>query len=334
MSLEHGENHKYSGLKVNISHDTNARRLISSENPLRPTVSHEDVVIRNAMNSANDELKIDRFNDDPLESETKQKYRLPAFVGGGKLTVPKENPRERLGVETIFPNVCLYYLNGQCVESDCPNSHKYPQQKHVYMKLQSIGCQDAGKLFRAIVSRCRGLLINYFVVFARYFAGKRQTALLIDMIAVCEHPQNKMIPYFGKLIKAFLLSGLEYDQTIAVILKNHRRKTKATLANIFNTEIVPDVTITDIRKALELLIADPEYDFDVLTINYLMNMSCKVGTIAFLTTMYKIFDRVRGSGSSIMNGIDVNQFKRFMNIYENCTKKATATSERRRICAP
>lgn len=370
MSLQQMDNHKFSGLiKVNISHDTNERQLIVNENTLRVPVNSD--VAKSSSNDTNKRkspLKIVRIIGEPMvaakkqkcdiengENDTgcayemdsiedehpspdkiqsKKKYRLPDFVAGN-LRAPKKNAPERLGIETIFPNVCFHFLNGRCIDgADCLYSHKYPEQKDVYTKLQAIGWENAAKLFRAIVSRCRGLLINYFLVFARYFASKRQRGPLLDMLAVCEDPHNKIVEYLGKLMKAFVFSGLSYSQSVALVLKNHRRITNLTLSIIFSTDIVSDLSVNDILKGLDLLNNDQEFCFDIVTINYLLARCCEIGTIAFVSTMIKIFDRLKSRCPSIMRGIDQNEFKKFMDIYENCMKQVPKTSGRPRICAP
>lgn len=298
--------------------------------------SELEIASENDESATKEGYEMDSIEDDPspVEMKTKRNYRLPDFVVG-KLRAPKEVAPERLGIETIFPNVCFHFLNGHCVDgSDCLDSHTYPQQKDVYAKLQEIGWENAAKLFRAIVSRCRGLLLNYFVVFARFFAGKRQRGPLIDMLAVCEDTRNKIVPYLGKLMKAFVFSGLTYSQTIAIVLKNHRRITSLTLSIIFNVDIVGDTSIGDLLKGLELLNTDPEFDFDIVTVNHLLSMSCQIGTIAFVTTMIKIFDRLKSRRPTVMAGVDQTKFKRFIDIYENCTKQVSETSGRPRIFAP
>lgn len=363
-------------IKVNITRDSNDRQLIVNENRLGYSLVHDDIAAGSSLNRSSgpkspmkivrvvgepmlaakiprgdNELEISKDDEEtptegyemdavddepsPVEIKTIRKYRLPDFVVG-KLRKPKEVEPERLGVETIFPNVCFHFLNGHCVNgSDCLDSHKYPQQKDVYAKLQEIGWENAAKLFRAIVSRCRGLLLNYFVVFARFFAGKRQRGPLIDMLAVCEDTRNKIVPYIGKLMKAFVFSGLTYSQTIAIVLKHHRRITTLTLSIIFNTDIVGDTSIGDLLKGLELLNIDPEFDFDIVTINHLLAMCCQIGTIAFVTTMIKIFDRLKSRRPTLMAGVDQKKFKMFIDIYENCTRQvAMVTGGKPRIFAP
>lgn len=303
-----------------------------------PRVDNELEISRDDDESATEEgyeMDLDIENEpSPVEMKTTRMYRLPDFVAG-KLRAPKKDAPERLGVETIFPNVCFHFLNGHCIDgSDCLDSHKYPLQKDVYAKLQEIGWENAAKLFRAIVSRCRGLLLNYFVVFARFFAGQRQRGPLINMLAVCEDTRNKIVPHIGKLMKAFVFSGLTYSQTIAIVLKNHRRTTSLTLSIIFNTDLVGDTSIGDLLKGLELLNTDPEFDFDIVTVNHLLAMSCQIGTIAFVTTMIKIFDRLKSRRPTVMAGVDQTKFKKFIDIYENCTRQVSETIGRARISAP
>lgn len=181
----------------------------------------------------------------------------------------------------------------------------------------------------AIVARCQSLLLVYFVDFARFFAKEQQRASLIDMMAIYENPQNRMVPTLGELMEAFVT----YSQTIAVFLKNHRRKTTMTLSIIFDTQIVGG-TVSDILKGLELLIADPEFDFDIATVNHLLVMSSEIGSIPFVRTMLKIFDRLKSRCPSVFNGINQERFKNFMHIYENCTSGGMQIGKRSRIFAP
>lgn len=361
-------NHKFSGhIKVNISRDTNDRQLFVNANLVRNAVIDGDIVEQNSpakivrvvgepvlpakqpkcaneMETAEEGVantigayEMEPLDDEPapIEVQTKRKYRLPHFVAG-KLKVPKEPaPVERLGVETIFPNVCFHFLNGHCIDdNNCLDSHTYPQQDDVFAKLQAIGWEKAAKLFRVIVPRCRGLLKNYFIVFAKFFAIKRQRGPLLDMLAVCEDPRHKIVEYLAKLIKAFMHTGLTYSQTIAIVLKHHRRVSSLTLKIIFNTDIVGDTSIADVLKGLELLNADPEFDFNIATINYLLVLSYEIGSPAIVRTMIKIFDRLRRRCPTAMTGIDQNAFKRFMDIYDSCTKEVTETSGRSRIHGP
>lgn len=271
--------------------------------------------------------------DHPVDLPPKRKYRLSDFVAG-KSHAPKENKPERLGVETIFPNVCFHFLNGHCVEGDgCLYSHRYPSSKYVTAKLYAIIWENPTKLFRAIVARCQGLLLVYFVDFARFFAKECQRASLIDMLAIYENPQNRMVPTLRKLMKAFVLSGLTYGQTIAVVLKNHRRKATMTLSIIFNTDIVRG-TVNDTLKGLELLIADPEFDFDIATVNHLLALSSEIGWIPFVRTMLKILDRLELRCPSVLNGINQERSKNFMHIYKSCTSGGTQIGGRSRILAP
>lgn len=375
MSLQKIDNRKFSGLiKVNISRDTNKKQIIVNENSQRDAVNLDDNAV-SSVNAHKSPLKIVRvvgepvlatkkprcsidtdisieanvcaaeetheiapFDDEPVAVvvETIRKYRMPDFVVA-KSNAPKETAPERLGVETIFPNVCFHFLNGLCIHGDdCLDSHSYPQQKDVYAKLQAIGWENAAKLFRGIVSRCRGLLLNYFIVFARFFATKRQRGPLLDMLAVCEDPKNKIVPFMAKLIKAFVFSGLTYSQTIALVLKNHRRISGSTLSIIFNTDIVSDASLEDLLHGLELLNADPEYDFDIGTVNHLLAMTCEIGTIKMIKTMIKIFDRLKSRRPTIVSGIAKEKFKKFSEMVENCTKQTSVPdgSGRARICAP
>lgn len=376
MSLQKIDNRKFSGLiKVNISRDTNDKQIIVNGNPFRDAVNHDDNNAISSVNADKSPLKIVRvvgepvfaakkarcsigadlsseasvnvakksfeiaqLDDEPIPVvvETARKYQMPDFVVA-KSNAPKETAPERLGVETIFPNVCFHFLNGQCIHgNDCLDSHSYPQQKDVYAKLQAIGWENAAKLFRGIVSRCRGLLLNYFIVFARFFATKRQRGPLLDMLAICEDPKNKIVPFMAKLIKAFVFSGLTYSQTIALVLKNHRRISSPTLSIIFNTDIVSDASLDALLHGLELLNADPEYDFDIGTVNHLLAMTCEIGTIKMIKTMIKIIDRLKSRRPNIVSCIAMEKFKKFSEMVENCTKQTSMPvgSGRARICAP
>lgn len=277
------------------------------------------------------------FPDEPeksLANVAATNYELPEFVVG-KSQAPKKSPPERLGVETIVPNVCFHFLNDQCRNGDdCQESHVYPNEKEVFTKLQAIGWINAAKLFRAVVSRCPSLLRNYFTVFARFFAGKRQREPLIDMLAVCEDPRNRIVTRLGKLVKAFVFSGLTYSQTVAIMLKNHRRTTSTTLSIIFNTDIVSDASTDELLKGLELLSADPEFDFDVFTVNHLLSMSCEIGTIKMIKLMIKIFDRLKLRRPAAMAGIDQKRFKQFFEVYESCTEQVECVEGKTLIRAP
>lgn len=373
MSRPQMDNQKFSGLiKVNISRDTNDRQLIVNEKELQKFASLGAAAASNASDSTNarkspinivrtigepvlpakkprqeiviefpkdgNEKGIERAFHDFIEDDPASgillppTYQIPDFVAGN-LKVPEDQAKERLGVETIFPNVCFHFLNDNCVEgSFCPDSHTYPPPEEVHAKLNAIGWENAAKLFRVIISRCYRLRLKYFVVFTRFFARKRQRGPLLDMLAIVEDPRNKVLHFLPTLMKAFAITESTKGQAIALIMKHHRRTTPKTLSIIFDADII---SVSDILNGLELMNNDPEFSFDVATVNHLLTMSGQIGTIAFVSKMVKIFDRLKSRCPSAMTGIDQDKFKRFIDIYEKCTEHMVLeTSGRPRISAP
>lgn len=349
--------HNYDRIQVNISRDTNERRLIVKENPVQPSTLADarqsrfnivrvvgepvlvanrrpapacsaDVNPSNGLIAANVDVITDEnetlINDEPPpdnQSHPRRTYETPHFVAHKALQPvagkpSKAKPTERLGIETIFPNACFHYLNDECVEGDnCFYSHMYPEQQQVSAKLYTIGWQNAAKLFRVILARCHVLLEQYFVVFARFFARQGQRGPLLDMLYVCEDPQNNIVHYMVKLVKAFRITGLDHSQTIVIILKNQRIKTSQSLSILFDLN-VPGNNVNELCKALNMLNKDDTYLFDVLTINYLLVMSCMVGKIAFMKTIIAIVKKLNKKRAwSVINSLDANAYQRFLSIY-------------------
>lgn len=249
------------------------------------------------------------------------KFKLPAFVLGSRkaVTIPEKPNEERLGIESIFPNVCFHFLQNECIYDNCLDSHTYPENEEVYTKLCGLGPAKSIQLFNVIVARCPNLH-RYCETFVEYFAVNKQTNQLIKMIDFCEDPNNYMLILFQNIIKAFIQSGLSYKETIKTILKQHKRISRASLTIIFNWRAIENATISGLIEAIDSLSSDRDFEFDPAIMNRLLDISIQVKNVKLIETTVKIFNHLMSHSKTFrLQLIDQNLFCEFFKVYEKCS---------------
>lgn len=129
----------------------------------------------------------------------------------------------QLGIESIFPNICFYFLRDDCVEGDqCYDSHEMPSNDDVGQKLAECGSANAAKLFRIIIARIPKLVHQYFHTFVNFLADHQLKDDLNDTITICERQSDEKIrtKFFQQLVQAFIRSGETYSTTMVWIYWN------------------------------------------------------------------------------------------------------------------
>lgn len=162
----------------------------------------------------------------------------------------------KLGIETICPNICFFFLHDECVEGEkCYNSHELPEPGIVRQRLIDCGGDNAAKLIRVIIARCPKLLHPYFCVFVDFFAELQLKTHLIGTICICERERNrdKRFELFQQLIHAFIKCGETYKTAMETILYNAETMNQDTVDTLLNMNLVTGIGVTDFLGVFQTL---------------------------------------------------------------------------------
>lgn len=281
-----------SGLIVNIANNCGERTVLNANSQLlingEVTNGENDADLREKLNSSrqtteynekpiddNSNISADGHFKEPLQLLWKRpKVLLPEFMRTKCATTIKEDPRkQRLGIETIFPDVCFHFLQGECVyDDDCIDIHTLPTSNEIRERLNGLDVVKASQLFNVIVMRCKILVYNGLEAFADYFATQRYQNGLIKMIYFVEDERYNITSHFKTLIRAFIQSGFTYTETLKTILLYHTKQTKQSLSVLFNYSLYEGVQLADFLATFMLLTYQRDYLFPIQTINALLMM--------------------------------------------------------------
>lgn len=303
-----------------------------------------DMVVDNVTAKENDENDI----DDEISSETLHnvddsddavneppnkhlKLQMPAFMQPKApvtwKTVTVENPERatKLGIETICPNICMFFLHDDCVEgAHCYNLHELPSDDIVRQRLIECGFENMAKLFHVMIARCPKLLQQYFHLFIDIFAEHQLKNDLIDTICICERERNKdkRFTLFQQLIQAFIKCGETYKTTMEIILFNVENVDQGMVDTLLNMNLVDGIDVNDFLGVFESL-NKHRYAFNEHIINRLMFL-CTHSVNALPTNNLRklarlIFDILKRNihVQKSLNKIDYNSYKQLINRYRN-----------------
>lgn len=259
----------------------------NSENVSNEILHDEEVVDydEDNYNDVEDDASDDNNNeavqvDDAVNESPNQilKLQTPIFIKPKPLAcwqpaaVENSDRSTKLGIETICPDICFFFLHDECVEGEhCYNSHELPEPGIVRQRLIDCGGENAAQLFRVIVARCPKLLHPYFCVFVDIFAELQLTHHLIRTICICEREQSKdkRFELFQQLIQAFIKCGETYTSAMETILTNAETMNQDTVDTLLNMNLVTGVGVSDFLGVFQSLNRH-KFTFNEPIINRLM----------------------------------------------------------------
>lgn len=229
-------------------------------------------------NDATDEFVVN-YVETELEPPIKPtKLQFPSFTRKRKSTeiswktAKKPNHSSKLGIESVCPDICFFFLRDECVEGDdCCNSHELPTGDDVRQKLHELGAENTAKLFQVVIARCPKLLQNYFTLFVDYFVEQNLKSDLIKTIYICANQpeQKERFEYFQYLINAFIRSGDTYSTAMHRIFLNLRKITMEVANTLLNMNLVPGIDVEEFLNVFHSL-SESRYQFHSNIINRMM----------------------------------------------------------------
>lgn len=256
-------------------------RMMKSTHAPTDGMDESIAIIQNSNNTNGEHLDDVNFDvDGPSEPVPIKRIKLnvPAFLQKQPTRVtwrPIEEPKpiKNLGIESICPNVCFFFLRDDCIEDEnCYYSHELPPDADVIRALAECGIDDAAKLFTIVIARCPKLLQQYFHVFVTYFAEKNSKEKLIETIAICqrETDKEKQFEYFQHLIDAFIRIDEPYGTAMQIIFWNlDYNKQKDVVDTLLNMNLVDGIGVSEFLDVFDAL-NKKHFIFNEIIINRLM----------------------------------------------------------------
>lgn len=238
-------------------------------------------IIQNGNNTPDEHLDDVHFVvDEPSEPVPikRTKLNVPKFLQRQPVRatwrpIVEPKPVKSLGIESICPNVCFFFLRDDCVENErCYHSHELPPDADVARALAKCGIDDAAKLLTVVIARCPKLLRQYFHVFVTFFALQQSREKLIETIAICqrETDKRKQFEYFQQLIGAFIRLDVPYPmamQTIFWHLDCHKQRD--VVDTLLNMNLVDGVGVSEFLDVFDAL-NKQNFIFNEMIVNRLM----------------------------------------------------------------
>lgn len=248
--------------------------------------------------------------------EVRRKFAIPTFLlePDREHSIPRTEDRSTyLGVETILPGICFYFLNEECVEERCLQSHELPHSEDIFGKLCEIGCGKSAELFRVIIVRCPMLRYKYTTTFIRFFSAKKMIYEMINIIEFCEDPSFKMISVMDYLVKEFMSMGMSYSEAVTLIIKNQKRRTNQTYSMLIDRMKFRDVNESQVIAIITSLFDDSAFHFDKETIDFFLNLACQLKGNNLIGKMCEILQKVQYN-NQIVGHLDETIFIEFMSL--------------------
>lgn len=282
-----------------------------------------------------DDVNIDdvpsRFAPVPIK---RTKLDVPAFLQKNPISatwrpVDEPKPIKTLGIESICPNICFYFLRDDCVEGEnCYYLHELPADSDVSQALAKCGVQDAAKLLTVVFARCPKLLQRYFHVFVTFFANQNAEDELIETIGICEREtdKEKQFQYFQQLIRAFIRIGTPYATVMQKIFwQLDYKKQKDVVDTLLNMNLVDGIGVSEFLSVFELL-NEQYFPFNAVIINRLMflctqseNVLSAEQLVEFVRLIFAILRN--NSKKGISRALDQKCYNNYIRLY-NRTRTA------------
>lgn len=286
----------------------------------------------------NDELLDEvSFVDDVADLPIKRtKLAAPAFMKKQPVRVtwrPIEPPKpviDQLGIESICPNICFFFLRDECIEGEnCYYSHELPSDTEVRRSLANCGVEDAAKLLTVVIARCAKLLQQYFSAFVTYFAEEKAKAQLIEAIAICQRESNKerQFQYFQQLFKAFIRIDVPYSAVMQIVFwhLDSYNKQKDVVDSLLNMSIVDGIGVSDFLSVFDAL--DKErFPFHECTINRLMFLCTKserLLSVELLADFCRLIFKIlrKNTRRQLMNGLNKECYENYLDLYRRMRRR-------------
>lgn len=241
-------------------------------------------IIQNGNDSSDEQLDIVTFGNEPTLEPVpfkRTKLDVPAFLqkkpiqASWQPVLPAAPPKltKNLGIESICPNICFFFLRDDCIEGEnCYHSHKLPPDAEVTLALAECGVENAAKLLTVVLARCPKLLQQYFQVFVTFFADQNAFDELTAAISICERETDKatQFQYFRHLIKAFIQIGQPYATAMETIFwQLDFYKQKDVVDSLLNMSLVDGISVPEFLGVFASL-NEQHFPFNAVIINRLM----------------------------------------------------------------
>lgn len=289
----------------------------------------DEISIENLHSENADDIQMDDV-DDSMEPPSNKllKLEIPEFIQPKPIAswkvVPVDDQKRntKLGIETICPNVCNFFLHDDCIEGEhCYNSHELPTDDMVRQRLIDRGVENTEKLFRVIIARCPKLLQRYFHVFVDIFAEHQSKEYLIGTICICERESNKdkRFELFQQLIKAFIKCGETYKTAMETILFNVENMGQDMVNTLLNMNLVDGIGVSDFLAVFRSL-NKHRYMFNKHIINRLMYLCTQsedaLPTEKLIEFSKLIFSILKNNKHVHQNkSLDQDYYKSYMSLY-------------------
>lgn len=127
-------------------------------------------------------------------------------------------PAPELTGEDIFGKPCPHYLEDKCLQDMfCMQIHNLPSDQIVRENLKKAKPKAVNEANKLLMKHSK-LGTKYFSIFCEYYGSTKDRRNLLEMAKHCKKPMY--IANLSDVVEAFVTSGLEYNITIDLILRN------------------------------------------------------------------------------------------------------------------
>lgn len=270
------------------------------------------------------------LNERPDPPAKRIKLQVPEFLQKNPardtwrpIETPK--PNTKLGIASICPKICFFFLRDECVEGDkCYDSHILPSESDVSQALNACGTEKAAKLLHVIVARCPKVLHQFFPTFIEFFAQHNMKDDLIEAIAICERQQdkNRQFTFFQHLMKAFNQIGEQYTTAMETILMNLQYARSDVIDTLLNMNLVDGVGVSDFLCVFRSL-NQQRYRFNHAIIDRLMYL-CTQSENALseekLHEFLKLIFNILRNNKPAQRLLDKHCYDRYIELYHRTIK--------------
>lgn len=318
-------------IRITISNDARNSVIVMETDEIEMENELATEIPQNEFTADNDDDFDDEDDDDSAEEEEPNKIltlQTPAFLHPKPIAcwkpVTVENLKRitKLGIETICPNICLFFLHDECIEGEhCYNSHELPAEDVVRQRLIDCGVDNSAKLLRIIVARCSKLLQKYFHLFVDIFVEHQKKEHLFDMISICEREldKDKRFKFFQLLAKALIECGETYKTAMEMILFNVGIADQDIVDTLLNMNLVDGISVSDFLGVFQLL-NERQFTFNKHIINRLMYLCTHSEAalpteklIEFAVLIFGILKKNR----HVQKSLNKNDYKCYIQLYNH-----------------
>lgn len=128
---------------------------------------------------------------------------------------------ELFDIDGICPKLLLGEIEStqdRCEECTCNKRHAFLDIITQFSPtLNTVSPKVARSLLKLYV-KYRSLLEKYFCIFCEYFAARELRNDLINMISLCNQPENKMESFLVHIVDGLVKCGLKYSEALCQVI--------------------------------------------------------------------------------------------------------------------